>query len=79
MDSWNCVVVCRRMRGGVDEVLVQWECSWVAAEEAPPGEIVRVLMRRVVGQQTAPDRASSKRGTRGTSTHPDCQTNPAAS
>jgi hypothetical protein len=51
MESWNCVVVCRRMRGGVDEVLVQWECSWVPAEEAPPGDIVRVLMRRVVGQK----------------------------
>ena len=52
MDSWNCVVICRRLRGGVDEVLVQWECSWVDADEAPPGEVVRVLMRRAVGPKS---------------------------
>ena len=52
MNSWNCVVVCRRTRAGVDEVLVQWECSWIAADEAPPGEIVRTLLRRTVGGRT---------------------------
>lgn len=46
MDTWTCVVVCRRKRGGVDEVLVQWECSWVDAEEAPPGEIERAHASR---------------------------------
>ncbi len=49
MESWNCIVVCRRTRGDHDEVLVQWESSWVDAEVAPEGEVVRVLMRRVVG------------------------------
>ncbi len=49
MSSWNCVVVCRRTRAGVDEVLVQWECSWIAADAVPQGEVVRTLLRRTVG------------------------------
>jgi hypothetical protein len=48
MESWNCLVVCRRKGAGVDECLVQWESSWIAADVAPPGEVVRVLLRRCV-------------------------------
>ena len=48
MDSWNCIVVCRRKGAGIDECLVQWECSWVDAGVAPEGEVVRVLLRRSV-------------------------------
>ena len=48
MDNWNCVVICRRRGAGVDECLVQWEASWVDADVAPPGEVVRVLLRRSV-------------------------------
>jgi hypothetical protein len=48
MDSWNCIVVCRRKGAGIDECLVQWECSWVDAGVAPEGEVVRVLLRRCV-------------------------------
>jgi hypothetical protein len=50
-DSWNCVVVCRRLRAGIDEVLVQWECSWVDADEVAPGKVVAVLLRRTVRGQ----------------------------
>ena len=48
MDNWNCIVICRRRGAGVDECLVQWEASWVDADVAPPGEVVRVLLRRSV-------------------------------
>ncbi len=51
MESYNCVVVCRRKRAGVDEVLVQWECSWVDADVVPLGEVMRVLMRRTIGSK----------------------------
>ncbi len=49
--SWNCVVICRRVRAGVDEVLLQWESSWVDADEVPPGRVVEVLLRRTVRGQ----------------------------
>ncbi len=39
------------MRAGVDEVLVQWECSWVDADVVQPGKIVAVLLRRTVRGQ----------------------------
>ena len=52
MDSWNCVVVCRRTRAGVDEVLVQWECSWIVEGDVAQGEVVRTLLRRTVGGRT---------------------------
>ena len=52
MDSWNCVVICRRRGAGVDEVLVQWECSWIDADAIPEGEVVRVLLRRSVGAKS---------------------------
>ena len=48
MDNWNCIVICCRRGAGVDECLVQWEASWVDADVAPPGEVVRVLLRRSV-------------------------------
>ena len=47
-DSWNCVVICRRIRAGVDEVLVQWESCWIPADELAPGRVVEVLLRRTV-------------------------------
>jgi hypothetical protein len=39
------------MRAGIDEVLVQWECSWIDADEVPPGKLVAVLLRRTVRGQ----------------------------
>jgi hypothetical protein len=45
-------VVCRRTRAGVDEVLVQWECSWIAEDEVAQGEVVRTLLRRTAGGKT---------------------------
>jgi hypothetical protein len=39
------------LRAGVDEVLVQWECSWVDADVVHPGKIVAVLLRRTVRGQ----------------------------
>ncbi len=39
------------MRAGVDEVLVQWECSWIDADVVPPGRIMAVLLRRTVRGQ----------------------------
>jgi hypothetical protein len=49
--SWNCVVLCRRVRAGVDEVLLQWEGGWIDADEVPPGKVVEVLLRRTVRGQ----------------------------
>ena len=44
-------MICRRMRGGVDEVLLQWESTWVDADVVPPGRVVEVLLRRTVRGQ----------------------------
>ena len=59
MDSWNCVVVCRRTRASVDEVLVQWECSWIAADEVPQGEVVRTLLGHTEARPKTPSYKSS--------------------
>ena len=50
-ENWNCVVVCRRLRAGIDEVLVQWECCWIDADVVPPGKVVAVLLKRTVRGQ----------------------------
>ena len=49
--SWNCVVICCRVRAGVDEVLLQWESSWIDADVLSPGRVVEVLLRRTVRGQ----------------------------
>jgi hypothetical protein len=47
-ESWNCIVICRRIRGGVDEVLLQWESCWIPANLVPTARVVEVLLRRTV-------------------------------
>lgn len=49
--SWNCVVIARRKRCGVDEALVQWEACWVEADVKHSCKILEVLMRREVRGQ----------------------------
>jgi hypothetical protein len=50
--SWNCVVIARRIRLGVHEALVQWECCWVNEDDAMSGQkILEVLLRRTVRGQ----------------------------
>jgi hypothetical protein len=50
--SWNCVVVARRIRCGIQEALVQWECCWVDEDDGV-GEhkVLEVLLRRTVREQ----------------------------
>jgi hypothetical protein len=47
-DRWDCVVIARRMHDGVDEVLVQWDCTWMDEGGWPEGQVVSELLRRVV-------------------------------
>lgn len=49
--SWNCVVIARRRRCGLDEALVQLEACWVEADVEHACRIVEVLLRRVVRGQ----------------------------
>ncbi len=47
--SWNCVVVARRRRCGIEEALVQWECCWVETHSvSPTHKILEVLARRTM-------------------------------
>ena len=53
-ERFGCVVYARRVLDAVDEVLVQWDCSWVASEGAwSEGQVVEILMRGriVAGKQ----------------------------
>jgi hypothetical protein len=50
--SWNCVVVARRIRCGIREALVQWECCWVNEDDAMVGQkVLELLLRRTVRGQ----------------------------
>ena len=53
-DSFGCVVYARRVRKGVDEVLVQWDCSWTVNGAWPAGQVVLPVLvhgRTVGGRQ----------------------------
>ena len=52
VDRWDCVVIARRMHDGVDEVLVQWDCTWMEEGGWPAGQVIAELLRRVVAGKT---------------------------
>ena len=47
-DRWDCIVIARRTHDGVDEVLVQWDCTWMEEDGWSEGQVVAELLRRVV-------------------------------
>ena len=52
VDRWDCVVIARRMHVGVDQVLVQWDCTWMEEGGWPEGQVMAELLRRVVAGRT---------------------------
>ena len=48
VDRWDCAVIARRVHDGVDEVLVQWDCTWMEEGGWPAGQVIAELLRRIV-------------------------------
>ena len=45
-DRWDCIVIARRVREGADEVLVQWDCTWMVEGGWAADDVVKELLRR---------------------------------
>jgi hypothetical protein len=50
-DRWDCIVIARRVREGADEVLVQWDCTWMVTGGWAADDVVEELLRRNVDGQ----------------------------